>query len=374
MRILLVSHVADNPHSGSSRVYHLLTNGLRERGQTVRCLHLGDLQLPRGFEFPARRLLLPQYASKAASAYLGEGFDVIMASSGMLYPLFRRLQRTARHPLLVHHLHGLSLFDRMAIVTETLRGHMSTSLAYKTVTGRLPVFWDEQGARHCDITIVQNGRDADAVEEVSRKPVKIIPLSLHPAIAEAAHGAPAMEMRDPSSLLWFGSWVERKGAFYLPRAFRKIVERFPEAHLTIGGSGMDRGDVIGGFDESLRARITVLPRITIEEHIAELARNSVFLFPSLSEGFGFALLEAMAMKMACVATNTGLGGDWLCDRDNAMIVPAASSLHLADAACALLDDGALRARLARNARAVAEKFTVERMLDSYLGVFEEYRK
>jgi len=262
----------------------------------------------------------------------------------------------------------------MAILTETLRGHMSTSLVYRNITGRLPIFWDEQGTRFCDITIVQNGRDADVVEAASRKPVRIIPLSLHPAMAKAQQDAPSMEMRDPFSLLWFGSWVERKGAFYLARAFRKIVDRFPEVRLTIGGSGLIPGDLIGGFDESLRHRITVLPYVTIEEHIAELARNSIFLFPSLSEGFGFALLEAMAMKMACVTTQTGLGGDWLCDRENAMIVPSASSLHLADATCALLEDAALRARLGRNAGKLAEQFTTEQMLNRYVSVFEEYRK
>jgi glycosyltransferase involved in cell wall biosynthesis len=330
--------------------------------------------MPRGFEFPAKRLLLPQVASKTASAFLGEDFDVIMGSNGMLYPLFRRLQGKAQHPLLVHHIFGLSLFDHMAILTETLRGHMSTSLIYKSITGRLPIFWDEQGARFCDITIVLNGRDADVVETTSRKPVIIIPLSLHPVIAKAQPDAPAMETRDPLSLLWFGSWIERKGKFYLPRALRKIADRYPRVRLTIGGSGMNRDDLVGAFDESLRDRITVLPHITIEEHITELGQNSIFLFPSLSEGFGFALLEAMAMKMACVTTLTGLGGDWLRDRENAMIVPFASSLHLADATCALLEDASLRARLARNAGKVAEQFTTQRMLDRYIDVFEEYRK
>jgi glycosyltransferase involved in cell wall biosynthesis len=249
---------------------------------------------------------------------------------------------------------------------------MSTSLVYNNITSRLPIFWDKQGSRYCDLTIVQNQRDADVIEEISGKPVKIIPLSLHPSIAKAGKDAPGMEMRDPLSLLWFGTWVERKGAFYLPRAFRKIVDRFSEAHLTVGGSGMNREEVINRFDESLRDKIIVLPRITVEEHIAELANNSIFLFPSLSEGFGFALLEAMAMKMACITTMTGFAGDLLHDRENVIIVPSASSLHLADASCALIGDSALRSRLALNAGMIAEHFTVDRMLDRYIGVFEEY--
>jgi glycosyltransferase involved in cell wall biosynthesis len=373
MRVLLVSHVAANPDGGSSRVYHLLTEGLRERGHSVRCLHLEDFRFPRGLGLPVKRLFLPQIASKAASAFLKEDFDVVMASSGMLFPLFRRLQRSARHPLLVHHLHGLSLFDHIAIHTETLRGHMSTSLVYKTITGRLPIFWDQQGARFCDMTIVQNGRDADVVEAAGGQPVRMIPLSLHPQIQKAGLGAPSMDVRDPFSLLWFGSWVERKGSFYLARAFRKVADRFPEARLTIGGTGMSRDALLSGFDESLRGRITVLPHISMAEHIAELARNSIFLFPSLSEGFGFALLEAMSMRMACVTTQTGLGGDFLRDRENALIVPAGSSLHLADATCALIEDAALRDRLARNAGKVADQFTVDLMVDRYIQAFTEFR-
>ena len=41
------------------------------------------------------------------------------------------------------------------------------------------------------------------------------------------------------SILWFGSWRERKGNFYVNRAFKLIKQRFPDAKLTLGGTGAD---------------------------------------------------------------------------------------------------------------------------------------
>jgi glycosyltransferase involved in cell wall biosynthesis len=79
------------------------------------------------------------------------------------------------------------------------------------------------------------------------------------------------------------------------------------------------------------------------------------------------------MGMACVTTQTGLGGDWLRDRESAMLIPAASSTHLADAVIALLEDQALRSNIAENARVLSAQFTIERMLDQYESAFEQYR-
>ena len=370
MRILLVSHSSNNPNAGASRVYHLLTEGLRQRGHSVTCLHLEDLHLPKRLGRPAKKLWLPRYAADAARKAHPDNFDVIMCSNGMLHRLYAELSKRSERPLLVQHYHGLTLFDRQAILTEALRGHIHPSLLYRKVTGRLPGVWDELGARYSDLAIVQNDRDADALEEKTTKPVVRIPLALHPAIAEAGERLDPQKPRRPQSLVWFGSWSERKGCFYLPPALRRLAQSFPDLSLTIGGT--DRGDSLKSyFDPALRDRITVLGHISIDQQIELFASNSIFVFPSISEGFGFALLEAMALGMACVTTDTGLGGDSLHDREDALIVPVASSLHLSQALAELLRNGELRGHLALRARAKAQEFTPERMISSYEQAFQE---
>ena len=97
------------------------------------------------------------------------------------------------------------------------------------------------------------------------------------------------------------------------------------------GRARVRGRFVAHFKASLREKIRVLPKATVQEQIAEFGGNAIFLFPSLAEGFGFAPLEALAMGMAVVTTHAGLGGDLLVDRQHACIIPTASALHLADA-------------------------------------------
>ena len=95
------------------------------------------------------------------------------------------------------------------------------------------------------------------------------------------------------------------------------------------------------------------------------------MFPSLSEGFSNALLEAMAASLPIVATPAGAAGDLLRDGVNAAVVPPCDSAALVAGVDALLGDrGATRAAGAGGAhdrarvsemRRVNERF-VERLM------------
>jgi glycosyltransferase involved in cell wall biosynthesis len=372
MRILLVSHARSDPDAGASRVYHLLHAGLRARGHHVTTLHYDDLALPRAAERIISRLFLPQAVSRRAAREPLHTFDVIMTSSGMLYPLYERLRRQPARPLLVNHLHGTAFMDQQAILSEAARGHLAVSWIYRNLTGPLPVNADARGSRAADLTITQNKRDQDFCSDQHFSPAITIPLPVHPEILAATASAPPPETRDPLSLLWFGSWTERKGAFYLPRALALIADRHPNVRLTLGGIGGNEPAVRARFPAALQQNLAFLPRITRAEHIAALASHSIFLFPSLSEGFGFALLEALSMGLAAVTTATGLGADLLQDGVNALLIPPASSLHIAQATLRLIEDPTLRIRLSHAARELAAPYTVDRMIDAYESTFASH--
>ncbi|MGA2206648.1 MAG: glycosyltransferase family 4 protein [Terracidiphilus sp.] len=377
MRLLLVSHSANDPNGGASRVYHFLADGLRKRGHEVQCLHLDDIAIPGAIQKLATRCLLPSFVSRTAARVIRQSsipFDVLFSSNGMLSPLYKRLKSEPKRPLLVNHIHGLNYFDHQATMSEVERGHGRVSATYRYCTGPLPVRWDVEGARHSDLSIVQNKRDEDFLLEKGFRCVERIPLAVHPAILEAGVSAPKQSDRNPASLLWFGSWTARKGMYYLPQAFERVSERFPETRLTIGGTAMTQQEIAAYFKESLRARTRVLPSISVEQQIAEMEGNAIFLFPSLSEGFGFAALEALAMGMALVTTPTGFGGDLLVDRQHARIVSAASASYLADAAIELIERPELRGHLAEHGRRLAETLALERMVSSYEQAFEDALK
>jgi glycosyltransferase involved in cell wall biosynthesis len=379
MKILAISHAPNDENAGASRIYHLLATALREKGHTVNVLHYDDLKMPRLFGYLIKRIALPTFICWRFYPEALKNYDVVFSSNGMAYPIYRKLQRLSKRPRLINHVHGAAYLDYQATFTEWLRGHTNYSLPFVAFKGRFADKWELKGARYSDVVVTQCIRDEDYLNDrrehrnqsasFTAKVVRI-PAAVHPSIAEAGRRSVPMDQRDPGAMLWFGTWGDRKGIHYINRAFREVKKKHPRATLTLGGTGRTSHHLESFFDPDLRGSLRVLPRISIDEQIAEFNKHSIFLFPSLSEGFGLALVEAMSMGLACVTTFTGLVGDWMVDEQEALIVPMASSKHLALAIMKLIGDDELRTRVARAGQILAATFTVERFVKEYLAVFE----
>jgi glycosyltransferase involved in cell wall biosynthesis len=373
MRILLLSHVANDRDGGASRIYHLLTDGLRSRDHHVELQHLEDVAgLPRHRQLRklAQRVVMPQLLSRHAGSLQPSTYDVVMASSGMAHPLFRRLSADPARPVLVNHLHGLAVYDHMARLVEDELGHGRASSVNRAITGPFQKRWDDAGIRTADVTVVQNLRDLGAVRAQVAGPARacMIPAAVHPTLLEASGRCSPVEARPPNNLVWFATWEARKGASYLPAALHAVRRRHPDVHLTIGGTGLPPEVILDEFAHDDRSAVRVLPRISMQEQIQLLDAGSIFLFPSLSEGFGLALAEAMAFGLAAVTTTTGFGGDFVQDGVNGRVI-APTSEHLTRALLELIENPERRIRIGRAGRELARSFTAARMVDAYEELF-----
>lgn len=94
-----------------------------------------------------------------------------------------------------------------------------------------------------------------------------------------------------------------------------------------------------------------------------LATFDLFAFPSINEGMGRALVEAMAMGVPVVATNVGGIPDVVVDGETGLLVPPGDDRALADALLELLRDPARRQEYGQGARRrVDERFDVSTMV------------
>jgi glycogen synthase len=102
-----------------------------------------------------------------------------------------------------------------------------------------------------------------------------------------------------------------------------------------------------------------------------LARASIYVLPARYEPFGLSVLEAALAGCALVL------GDIRSLRENwngaALFVAPDDHRALAVAIQALIDDGAVRGRLAALARERASSFNVDRMADAYLSIYSSVR-
>jgi glycosyltransferase involved in cell wall biosynthesis len=137
-----------------------------------------------------------------------------------------------------------------------------------------------------------------------------------------------------------------KGVHYLAGAFSRLVERGRRVNLTVLGGAMPAETIRSTFSEAARAHVTILDRLPEEEVIAAYRSHDVLVFSSSYEGFGMVLLEAMSQRLPVVATPVGCATMLVRHDETGLTVPTRDPDALATALARLLDDPALRARLA----------------------------
>jgi len=101
-----------------------------------------------------------------------------------------------------------------------------------------------------------------------------------------------------------------------------------------------------------------------------LAAMDVYVHPALMEGFGIAVLEAMAMRKPVVATTTGGLPEIVQDGQTGLLVPPGEPNALAQAIVNLLQDSTRRVAMGRSGRSRVETiFTVEAMMDRLIAAY-----
>jgi glycosyltransferase involved in cell wall biosynthesis len=123
------------------------------------------------------------------------------------------------------------------------------------------------------------------------------------------------------SIVTVGRFIEQKGQWHLIRAFALMKKRLPEAKLVIVGKGPLR-DYLTRTTRELGLRVwaawesapaEAMPESDVvftgflENPFAVLARARVFAFPSLWEGFGNVILEALACGVPAVVADCVAG-------------------------------------------------------------------
>ncbi|MFO0707251.1 MAG: glycosyltransferase [Nitrospira sp.] len=177
----------------------------------------------------------------------------------------------------------------------------------------------------------------------------------------------------PDDALVIGSigWLtDIKGHRVLIDALGLLHREFPRAHVVVVGSG-DQYDALRTQAERLGLRERVHLVGHREQVEACLAGMDCFVLPSLNEGMGRALIEAMAAGLPVVASRVG-GIPAIVEHDvNGLLVEAGDSRALADAICRILSRPEWAEMLGRRAaQRIGEEFGARSMV---LAIEQVYR-
>jgi len=155
-----------------------------------------------------------------------------------------------------------------------------------------------------------------------------------------------------------GRLIPQKGQRYLIMAMPKVLDEQPSCKLLLVGEGPMENELQDlAHDLGVGEAIWFLR--TRHDVPAILQLSDLFVLPSLSEGMPVALLEAMAMRKPCIASNITSIPEVVEDGRSGVLVEPQRPDQLANAVLSLIDDPERRqAMRVRGRQIVKEKFSI----------------
>lgn len=171
-------------------------------------------------------------------------------------------------------------------------------------------------------------------------------------------------------VLYVGGFGLRKNVAALIRAFATVASKYPDELLVISGKEGKNSEALKklGAELQLEGRIHFLGYVP-RNHLPFFYNGAdIFVYPSLYEGFGLPPLEAASCGKAIITSNTSSIPEMM--GEGALLIDPSQGNELEDALDFLLQHESQREHLGRLALARAEIFTMERMAEQTLAVYE----
>ncbi len=269
----------------------------------------------------------------------------------------------ARLPVVVHTPHGHIFYGYYGTVASAIIRLLERLLA--KITDRIVTLTDRGAQEHVQYRIAGAEKFATIHSGIDLTHFRSV--QVDPVVKRKELGLPP----EGPIVGTVGRLVPIKGQEWLLKAAPSVLIEFPEAYFVIIGDG----PMLGGLGQ-LAAKLGIGLRVVFlgaREDVSEcLAALDLFVLPSLNEGMGRVLLEAMAVGCAVVATRVGGIPDIVTDGATGLLVPPRDDRALAEAILTLLRDRSRRAAYGEAAkRHVDGRFDIKTMVRNIERLYDE---
>lgn len=344
-----------------------LTNELTFRGASILLLRQAQGLETRGVE----TIVLCTRAQKLEPG-LTNGVRIVKVP-GYNVPGWRRVvQRTvltnlADQPPNIIHVHGPAMLSQAIWLGKTLGCPVVLTLTDQMEASRVALNAHSKICRAIvcvseSVRIALPRRLEQIEQRVILPGVSLNPSAIVPPILPVDK-IPVVGIAGPLEVI-------KGGSFFL-RACHRLLDKGTPIRIVVVGSGPE--------EKNLRKLATSLE---LGDHItfvddgtamsAYLTAIDIFCLPSLQQGFGIIMLEAMALGRTAIASGVGGVLSIIEDGVNGFIVPPSDSRALADKIMELLNDRELANKVAiAGQNLVEDMFTKERMVDEVLALYSD---
>lgn len=167
-----------------------------------------------------------------------------------------------------------------------------------------------------------------------------------------------------------GRLVPVKGPEFLVKASKYIISKYPDTYFMFTGDGPLEQDL-----KRKALEMGISDNIIFLGWRDDLAKiisiYDIFVLPSLNEGMGRVLVEAMALGKSIVASNVGGIPDLVIHGKNGFLVPPKNPKELAKYIQVLLEDKDKREKMGLAGKEMAYNFTSERMVEKIANLYKK---
>ncbi|RII25019.1 MAG: hypothetical protein CXR31_15320 [Geobacter sp.] len=168
-----------------------------------------------------------------------------------------------------------------------------------------------------------------------------------------------------NSIFYIGRIDTRKGVDFLIRSMPLVVQQIPDALLLVGGNGSHLDKMKSLVNRlNLKRNVTFLGFVPDDKLNALYNKAQCVVVPSIFEGFGITVIEAIAAGTRVVGTDVDGIRSTITSGDYGSLVPYGDCRALADAIVAELKNP-------RMAQELAPKYRLDHIRSRYLEVLEE---
>lgn len=227
----------------------------------------------------------------------------------------------------------------------------------------------------CVVAESRNMKENAEKYYTNHKEIEVIPLGfVQPRFQRVTRkdlGLP----EDRTILISVGRLVKRKGYEYAIKAVDDLVRQGQAVTYAIIGDGPEEETLRTLVrDIHLEDTVMFLGYRTDEEKYQYLSNADIYILPSLHEGFGICLLEAMYCGLPIVATNNGGQTDILVDGRNAFLVPIKNSRVLAEKIDEISSNEKRMKIMASNNRDDIKKYDIQEIARRYEKIYLRHNK
>lgn len=176
-------------------------------------------------------------------------------------------------------------------------------------------------------------------------------------------------VRHNKGIIYVGQFRSEKRIYLLLKAWKIIQNVHPNSTLTLLGGDSNHPEY-ERLAQQLDVSAKFIANTNADGVLSNLQSNSIFVLPGISEGMSNALLEAMAVGLAPVVSDTPANRAVITDEKNGLSYSADSAEDLASQLLRLLGNDELRNLLGVQARrTVEQRYTLTSVADQYLALY-----